>query len=260
MPETRADYAQGMPPIPCEELPGPQPVSLVMNNVARLTAHQRRIFDLIAESSAGLTVGELATLVGSHGNTVRGHIDVLEERQLVRSTTRLPAGRGRPSRVYQARATTPHLPVEYLAGLVRALVGSLAGDDGAARALGRTWATDLVNDGRVDVWTLDPLRELESLLARMGCAPRRCPGGGIILQSCPFMDPGAPLPVSMCVLHEGAVEALVDAMARNRPALGITGVELVARTGQGCMVRLHADQLQQHTPRRAEPAAAAVTV
>lgn len=226
-----------------ESAPGPRPSSDVVEEVARLTAHQRRLFDLLAARPAGLTVSELAVLLGSHENTVRGHLETLEARHLVRSTTRLPKGRGRPSRVYQARAATPHLPGEFLAGLIRTLMSTLAPerDDGVARTLGRVWALDLMAEGRFDAHTVDPLRELETLFAQMGCAPQACSGGVLELRHCPFMEPGTPLPSSVCSLHRGAIETLVDRVARNRPCLGITGAELTPRTGQGCLIRVHTD-------------------
>lgn len=217
---------------------GPAPIAEPLEEIASLTAHQRRLFDIIADHPEGLTVAELAVLVSSHDNTVRWHLETLESRGLVQATVRPPSGRGRPSRTYRSTATPPHLPGEHLASLVRSLVSSVADDSGTARALGRRWAEDLIAEGRFDPHTITPLAEIETLFARMGCAPVACAGGTIELGRCPFLEPGLPLPTAVCDLHQGALEALTAAVARNRPALGITGVELHPYSGHGCTIRI----------------------
>lgn len=218
---------------------GPGPSATMLEEVASLTTHQRRLFDIVADHPAGLTVSQLAALVASHENTVRGHIEALESRGLLQASTRPPRGRGRPSKVYRATVSAPHLPGEHLASLIRSLVGALGdGDVGAARALGRRWAEDLMAEGKFDPHTLTPLAEIEALFARMGCAPAVCAGGTIELERCPFLEPGIELPPAVCALHQGALETLTAAVARNRPALGITGVELHPFSGHGCTIRI----------------------
>lgn len=220
------------------DVQGPWPSAGLVDDIASLTSHQRRLYDIVADHPNGLTVSEIAVLLSSHENTVRGHLEALEERALVRSTTRPPRGRGRPSKVYRAVASSPHLPGEHLASLVRSLVNSLTNDGGAARALGRRWAEDLIAEGRFDPHTLTPLLEIETLFAHMGCGPEVCAGGTISLTRCPFVEPGAPLPSAVCSLHRGALETLTETVARNRPALGITGVELHPFSGHGCTIRI----------------------
>ncbi|MGM0386587.1 MAG: helix-turn-helix transcriptional regulator [Actinomycetota bacterium] len=218
---------------------GPSPSTRSLEAIASLTTHQRRLFDIVADHPTGLTVRQLAVLVASHENTVRGHLEALEKRGLLRASTRPSRGRGRPSKVYRTTAAAPHLPGEHLASIIRSLVGSLADDGGgAARALGRRWAEDLIAEGKFDSHTLTPLAEIEALFARMGCAPEVCAAGTIELGHCPFLEPGVELPPAVCALHQGALEMLTAAVARNRPALGITGVELHPYSGHGCTIRI----------------------
>lgn len=52
------------------------------------------------QSEPGLLLRELATRTGLHENTVRDHLDVLEEEGLVTRETRHSGGRGRPPQTY----------------------------------------------------------------------------------------------------------------------------------------------------------------
>lgn len=216
---------------------GPDPGSSAAE-LAALTPHQRRLFELVADHPGGLTVAELAALLSAHPNTIRGHLETLTARGLVRSSLRASPGRGRPSNVYQSTTAPPQVPGAHLASLLRSVVGSLAGDDGAARALGRTWADVLIAEGKFDSHTVTPIAEFDMLFARMGCNPATSPGGMIELRTCPFAEKGRPLPTGVCALHQGAVEALAADIARHRPALGITGVELRPFDGQCCTVHI----------------------
>lgn len=233
-----ADHARDEASTAVGEGRGPSPLSESLEEIASLTSHQRRLFDIVADHPDGLTVAELAVLVSSHDNTVRGHLEALEGRGLVLSSLRPPSGRGRPSKVYRSTVTQPHLPGEHLASLVRSLLASLADDGGAARALGRRWAEDLMAEDRFDSRSLTPLAEIEALFAHMGFAPVARPGGTIELGACPFVEPGVPLRPTVCALHQGALESLTAAVARNRPALGITGVELHPFSGHGCTITI----------------------
>jgi len=217
---------------------GPPPAGVVVDGVARLSPHQRRLFDILVDRPGGVTVSELAGLAASHEKTVRGHLEALRARNLVRSTVRPAIGRGRPSLVYEAQAGAPEMPGEYLASVVRTLVGTLAEDDGAARALGREWARDLIATGRFDARVAEPVREFERLFARMGCVPLVAADGALHLRHCPFMEPEIPLPMAVCALHQGAVELLGEQVVHHRPDRGLAAAELHARTPEGCLIRL----------------------
>lgn len=213
---------------------GPAPAVGAVAEIGRLTTHQRRLFDVLAEHPQGLTVRELAELLNAHANTVRGHLDSLEERGLVRSTVRPAAGRGRPSRLHQVRAASPATAGEYMVSIVNSLVSGLSADDeGAAERLGRAWGDSLVAAGRFELHPSNPRRALEVFLARMGSDPHIGPAGELELHHCPFMQADQPLPRTLCAFHRGAVEALVEAMAGPE-----AGVEMRAGTGDWCRVSL----------------------
>ena len=65
---------------------------------------RRRIFQLITEAAAPISVADLAAISGVHQNTVRLHLACLVDAGLVIQESRAAHGRGRPGFVYRAAA------------------------------------------------------------------------------------------------------------------------------------------------------------
>ena len=74
---------------------------------------RRRLLRLLDEADEASDVEGLASALGLHPNTVRGHLDVLEQAGLVVRATRARGGPGRPRVVY---TTAPHRSEEWQAG------------------------------------------------------------------------------------------------------------------------------------------------
>lgn len=170
-----------------------------------LSAKQRDVLAAVRSHPNGATVSAVAGQLGSHINSVRGHLDQLVEKGLVGWSTLPSEGRGRPTHLYWARTPSRAMIAEEQVALVEVLVDAAAGEDvDAARALGRQWARAHADRG--DSTAFSATRAL----ANMGFDPVARPeeeGEGVSevgLRACPFITrDGVAPPPTVCAMHEG---------------------------------------------------------
>ncbi|MHA7125977.1 helix-turn-helix transcriptional regulator [Janibacter indicus] len=170
----------------------------------------QRVLEALREAGRPLRIGEIATAVGSHDNTVRGHLATLLERGLVETSTAPAEGRGRPAALYAAGPRPGARTDEY-----RSLAGAFAADlvasgDGPqvrsrARRIGRSWGEGL----RPSTTKGGPHERLDAALADLGFGPRR-DGDVVRLTTCPLLDLAVANPDVICQVHLGLVDGILD--------------------------------------------------
>jgi predicted ArsR family transcriptional regulator len=169
-----------------------------------------RLLELLRAAAQPLSTDELAERTGLHANTVRGHLDVLEDAKLVVSMRESRDRPGRPRRLFGAAAET-HREHELLAG---ALAATLEGvPDGPARAYesGCTWGRFLV-DRMAPGEPRDEAAFVERvtrLLAERGFAPE-VRQRTIRMHNCPFAELAARHTRVVCALHEGLLDGALE--------------------------------------------------
>ncbi|MDO5494541.1 MAG: MarR family transcriptional regulator [bacterium] len=202
---------------------GPRPSSEMVDRAATLTRQQRRILEELHLHPAGLTVREISDSVGLHSNTVRGHVDVLEERELVAVVIRPSSGPGRPSRVYVAQSAHPGRPTAHLAALIRVAVGTMEPGRSIeqAREWGRNWAESMIATNALPPGT-DVVAVTTALMSEMGFAPV-ADDSTVRLYRCPLLAPDGTIPPEVCSIHEGMIAAVASEIGGRRN-LSITPV------------------------------------
>lgn len=165
-----------------------------------------RLLGRLRQSERPLSVEELAEDLGLHPNTVRAHLVVLEETELVVSSVERGGRPGRPRRLFVA---VPEEAEEEHALLASALASSLeplAEGEEIALTAGRSW-------GGVLVERLEPGRpadatacveRVETLLRRRGFAPDR-EAYDLIMRRCPFRELAERYPRVICSFHAGLI-------------------------------------------------------
>ena len=177
----------------------------------------------------------LAAALGLHPNTIRAHLAVLEEAELVISSSERRELPGRPRRLF---AAVPEEAEQEHALLASALASSLEPlPDGAdiATAAGRSW-------GRVLVERLEPgqtadedvcVERIAGLLRRRGFAPETVPGE-LVMHRCPFRELAERYPRVVCSLHAGLIDGALEELGA--PVV-LDGLEAWA-TPSTCIARL----------------------
>ena len=166
---------------------------------------RRRILDLLLAADHAVTIAELTEELGCNHNAVRQHLARLRAAGLVAEETEARDKPGRPRLLY--RATARPNPYARLARLLLAARRTGLSPRAAGRQAGHAEiASEAVDAG-------DAVAALEADAARHGFAPRRVGRGrrvGLVLDACPFADVAADDPATVCALHRGLAEGIVE--------------------------------------------------
>lgn len=179
---------------------------------------RRRLLSFLEESPEACDVEKMARAVGLHPNTVRGHLETMEEADLVVRGTRPRTSPGRPRLVYMPSpdAWEPAAAGYRLLAQVLTTAVRLSGDDPAAVAenAGREWGRQACPPrGGAATTSGETLDALTGLLRDIGFRPQARPEGNrtvIDLTDCPFRDLARDHPDVICALHLGLMRGAVE--------------------------------------------------
>lgn len=195
--------------------------------MAQTGARRERLLEVLRAASAPRTVASLADELGVHVNTVRFHLEALQQTGQVEPAPVTRAGPGRPPARFQAiRRMDPDGPTNY-----RLLAGMLAGhlvrspDPAAAAAdLGRAWGPHLVaavgSSGSAAPKRGAAVARLAGVLRDAGFDPEPPAGprpAAIGLRNCPFLDLVTEAAAGrsdgvICALHLGLMQGALAAL------------------------------------------------
>ncbi len=220
---------------------------------AQLSPERARVLEAMQRREAPASVGDIAIELDIHENTSRKHLDGLVDRGLIKRTTGVPAGRGRPAHSYRTlpHATEPDARVREYVGLATALARHISrtSDDPRrdAIAAGETWGAELVRES--DGTSTSQARAsdagprgaaihsddaLMTLLTQLGFAPQAdASDQSIALRRCPLLDAVRAEPVVVCAVHLGLARGMAAALGEDP---GLVTLEPFAEEG-AC--RLH---------------------
>lgn len=157
-----------------------------------------------------VSVNTLATLVGTHPNTLRAHLDTLTGVGLVTREGAPINGRGRPSWLYRPSPAARQQENAY-AGLATALAGQLGNASlhprDEAISAGERWGQDLAEAAT----PADGIRDqVITLLDELGFSPELDRvGGRVRLRSCPMIDAATQHPDVVCGVHLGMIRGIM---------------------------------------------------
>ena len=183
---------------------------------------RRHLLRMLDDADDALTLDDLAQRVGLHVNTVRGHLDILEDAGLVERTTVRRASPGRPRVAF--RAVSPDRREPSAASyrlLADALAASIeATSDAPARAAhdaGREWGRAIVAQAKHagDLGPDQAMAVVLGSLADLGFGPESRAiesGVEIRLHDCPFRSLARERTDVVCSVHAGLLTGILDAM------------------------------------------------
>lgn len=204
------------------------------------TASQTRadILDLVRIADTGLTTADVARKFGLRLSTARSHLDrLVADGSLVKARASGGAPR-RPAWRYRANDPEPR-PSTYRV-LLGPLVEQLAEDDAEqardnAHRVGRHWGRMLAATGGGGT---GPVEAATAVLDALGFAPRRA-SPGLHLRRCPYLELVRTHPDTMCRMHAGIIQGVLDRTGGGSPVL-----EPFAAPG-ACVVRLRRPPTQR---------------
>ena len=172
------------------------------------------MLETVRSLPAAATLAALVDETGLHPNTLREHLEALEDAGLVRRRRAAPAGRGRPAWLYEA--TEPPEQSEY-AGLAAALAAAIHRTSRRPREdavdAGREWGRDLARTkGRPGAGGRPAARrQVVAMLADLGFAPSAdARSTTALLTRCPLLEAAHRYPDVVCGVHLGIVRGALD--------------------------------------------------
>ncbi|HWG74745.1 MAG TPA: helix-turn-helix domain-containing protein [Acidimicrobiales bacterium] len=196
---------------------------------------RHRIFRYVADAPGPVGVAELTDHMGLNHNAVRQHLAVLKDAQLVVEGLEGRQRPGRPRLIYTLHPDTAGTwgtagPYHFLASILAEALSAGTGPRQAGHDAGRRQA---LRSG------VDPLDGIEAEMSRRGFRPARVTRGSrvdFVLGSCPFEDVAATNHDTVCQLHLGLAEGMVESLQ------GIEVLRLVAKNPRrgGCRLVLRA--------------------
>jgi predicted ArsR family transcriptional regulator len=172
------------------------------------------LLETLAGQPEPTTLAALVVATGRHANTVREHLDALEEAGLVQRQRSEPNGRGRPAWLYQATETPDRSEYAGLAATLAAIIhrtSDSAREDGIAA--GRDWGRDLARaKGRPHGPGQPAARQqVVGLLADIGFAPVPDDRLSVVrLTRCPLLEAARRYPDVVCGVHLGIVRGALE--------------------------------------------------
>lgn len=177
-----------------------------------LSASREALLRTLRDQPEPVTLAALSRASGLHANTVREHLEGLEEHGLVRRQRRAPHGRGRPAWLY---AATSGGTAEY-AGLAATLASAIhrSSSDPRADAIaaGTDWGHDLARKRPVAQRGLATARrEVVGLLDDLGFDPQPdARDSRVMLTRCPLLEAAHRHPDVVCGVHLGIVRGALE--------------------------------------------------
>jgi predicted ArsR family transcriptional regulator len=184
----------------------------------RALAHHRRVelLELLRTRDEASDATVLADELGLHVNTVRSHLQLLEEAGLVTSETEVRRVRGRPRLLFRATPELEPAPDRDYRGLAAILAGTLAQDPDTAGDVatdaGERWGRQLAATRTVPRDAT--VTELAAgLLDELGFAPRPTADDPAVidLTRCPYLAVAEEHPEVVCGIHLGLLRGALDA-------------------------------------------------
>lgn len=175
----------------------------------------------------------LADQLALSANTVRAHLNVLEDAGLVVSQPENRDRPGRPRLVYRATARAAEggegRAYQFLARVLASYLAATVGDpSAAAEEAGRVWGHYLV-DRPGPFETVEPaaaVDRLVELFTEFGFAPElETPDPAtpqILLRQCPFLDIAKDNQQVVCSLHLGLMRGVLDELGAQVEARDLT--------------------------------------
>lgn len=201
-----------------------------------------RLFRYIVEAERPVSVGELTDFVELNHNAVRQHLAVLKDAELVIDELEDRDRPGRPRLLYRlhpevAGSWGTRGPYAWLARLLGDALRRHLDPRQVGRLDGHRRAAELVGSA-------DPADLVEEEMVRRGFRPVRTERGrrlDFVLKRCPFADVARDEPDTVCQLHLGLAEGLIEGLG------GLTLDRLVAKDARraGCRLIVRRDAAEK---------------
>ncbi|MBK8448366.1 MAG: helix-turn-helix domain-containing protein [Micropruina sp.] len=179
----------------------------------RLGPTRRRVLAHLQSEADPVRIESLADALGLHRNTVRFHLDALQQQGLVRRVIERQGRKGRPRALFTAAPTVPPVSAAAHHGLVLALLARVQADASPDRPLaeeiGESWGSSMVAPGQRT--TAEDLVGVVNGLGLTSRLTQQSDGLQLQIVRCPFREFTAGGDRTVCRIHLGLMRGYLAA-------------------------------------------------
>lgn len=181
--------------------------------------HLLRVLDDVDEPMA---IDQLAEHLGLHVNTIRGHLDLLEQARLVERHPERRATPGRPRILFTAAPRDARSPTgegyRFLAEILSTWIAESSNVPAVdAERAGERWGRHLARDTKGPVSVERAIEQMMTTFAELGFQPERADTGDaegsrtvLLLHDCPFRDLAREQSNIVCSVHAGLLRGMLS--------------------------------------------------
>lgn len=192
---------------------------------------RRHLLRILDDADVALQLDVLAQRIGLHVNTIRGHLDLMEEAGLVGRSTESRQTPGRPRVLFHSMPRDTRSPTgEGYRFLAEILASSIQANENAAlvaEEAGRAWGRYLA-DRPPPSARLSSAQAIEQVLTtfvELGFEPESLTtdsSAEIRLHDCPFHELARTRGEVVCSVHKGLLQGMLEEMGGS---VGVDGLE-----------------------------------
>ena len=204
-------------------------------HAALASTTRRRILDQLAGSPAGVPISDIATGLGLHQNTVRAHLEILEDAELITGGIDRTGRPGRPRQVYRTleERAAPHRGPDLHTDLAKVLLAGF-GRPGSQALERAAAAAERAVGHHVAQAAADSSTAADAVTAAFesaGIDVAWRDDGAAVIRTCPVADLARLRPDVICPIHATMIQAALDEGA------GIEPVSVTPDIDGGCIIR-----------------------
>lgn len=182
---------------------------------------RRHLLRVLDDSIVPMAIDELASRLGLHVNTIRGHVDLLEQACLVERTVERRPTPGRPRILFAAAPRDARSPTgegyRFLAEILSTWISGASEDPASdAEAAGEQWGRQLARDADGPLSAERAIEQVMTTFAELGFQPKRAETDDtersstvLQLHDCPFRDLARDQSNIVCSVHAGLLRGML---------------------------------------------------
>lgn len=182
---------------------------------------RRHLLRVLDDSTVPMAIDELAGRLGLHVNTIRGHVDLLEQARLVERTVERRSTPGRPRILFAAAPRDARSPngegYRFLAEILSTWISGTSKTPASdAEAAGEQWGRHLAREADGTVTAERAIEQVMTTFAELGFQPERSDTDDaersrtlLQLHDCPFRDLARDQSTIVCSVHAGLLRGML---------------------------------------------------
>lgn len=176
-----------------------------------------RVLRHLLSSHKAQPISTIATELDLHPNTIRFHLEALEERGYVHHIDETRTGKGRPRKLFAATAQAPDVDTSHLRDLTQVLIRHVVSNSDTpqetAREIGFDWGTEVATAEQAEQPEAHEEEAVSEVLAHtrdIGFVATQVDEETAAFHSCPYRSMGQPTLENICAIHYGLLRGYLE--------------------------------------------------